>query len=68
MSAADTPDGILAPLTHRELAAVDGVLKDMSEGAATPDPTISITVAPGVDTHAHRVDTPPAVFAAGGPM
>lgn len=67
MSAADTPDGILAPLTHRELAAVDGVLKDMSENAHS-QPHIAITGAPGDDTHVHDVGTPPAMFAAGGKM
>ena len=67
MSSADTPDVVLPPLTHRELAAVDGVLKDMSENARS-EPSISITAAPGIDTPAHDVGTPPVMFAAGGTM
>ena len=68
MSSSDTPDAVLPPLTHRELAAVDGVLQDMSENASRSEPRISVTPAQGIDTHARDVGTPPAVFVAGGTM
>ena len=62
MSTSHTPDKSLPPLSDRELAAVDGVLKDMTEGDdGQPGPAIPITVA-------RDVGTPPAVFGAGGPM
>lgn len=66
MSATDTPDKNVAQLTDRELAAVDGVLKDMSENAN--EPNITITVARDVDAPVPDVGSPPAVFGAGGPM
>ncbi len=66
MSAADTPDKGLARLTDRELAAVDGVLKDMSENAT--EANITITVSRDVDAPIRDVGSPPAVFGAGGPM
>lgn len=61
MSAADTPHGKSSPsLTRRELAAVDGVLQDVeAANKSSPDITITTTA---------DVDTPPAVFGAGGPM
>lgn len=60
MSTSDTPEKSLAPLSDRELAAVDGVLKDMSEDD-NGQPAVQITVA-------RDVGTPPAMFGAGGPM
>ena len=59
MSAADTPRSQTPPLTSRELAAVDGVLKDVKANKSTPDVTV---------TAAADVGTPPAAFGAGGPM
>ncbi|KAI0807025.1 bifunctional 6-phosphofructo-2-kinase/fructose-2,6-bisphosphate 2-phosphatase [Fomes fomentarius] len=66
MSATDTPDKGLARLTDRELAAVDGVLKDMSENAT--EANITITVSRDVDAPIRDVGSPPAVFGAGGPI
>ncbi|KAI1790706.1 bifunctional 6-phosphofructo-2-kinase/fructose-2,6-bisphosphate 2-phosphatase [Ganoderma leucocontextum] len=60
MSNSDTPQNSLPPLSDRELAAVDGVLKDMS-GDDDGQPVVPITVA-------RDVGTPPAMFGAGGPM
>lgn len=60
MSTSDTPKTSLPPLSDRELAAVDGVLKDMSEDD-NGQPAVQITVA-------RDVGTPPAMFGAGGPM
>ena len=60
MSTSDTPEKALSPLSDRELAAVDGVLKDMSEDD-DGQPAVPITVA-------RDVGTPPAMFGAGGPM
>ncbi|EJF62512.1 bifunctional 6-phosphofructo-2-kinase/fructose-2,6-bisphosphate 2-phosphatase [Dichomitus squalens LYAD-421 SS1] len=59
MSSADTPAKGVPPLSDQELALVDGVLKDMTEGES--EPTISVTATPDVGT-------PPAMFGAGGPM
>ena len=59
MSSTDTPDKGVPPLSDQELALVDGVLKDMTEGES--EPVISVTAAPDVGT-------PPAMFGAGGPM
>ncbi|RPD65794.1 bifunctional 6-phosphofructo-2-kinase/fructose-2,6-bisphosphate 2-phosphatase [Lentinus tigrinus ALCF2SS1-7] len=68
MSATDTPDKkVLAPFTDRELAAVDGVLKDMS--ADENEANISITVSRDLDVPVPVGSPgPPAVFGAGGPM
>ncbi|KAI8998941.1 hypothetical protein BD414DRAFT_138619 [Trametes punicea] len=62
MSAANTPQDRSPPLTSRELAAVDGVLKDVKAIKSSPD--ITVTTAPP-DT---ETETPPAAFGAGGPM
>ena len=66
MSAADTPSKAPAQLTDRELAAVDGVLKDMSENENGGN--VSITVTRDVDMPVPDIGSPPAVFGAGGPM
>ena len=68
MSAADTPDKrALIPLTDRELAAVDCVLKDMS--ADENEANISITVSRDLDVPVPVGSPgPPAAFGAGGPM
>lgn len=69
MSAADTPDKKPAQLTDRELAMVDGVLKDMSENATEPGANIPITVTRDVDGPTpETVGSPPAMFGAGGTM
>ncbi len=68
MSATDTPDKkVLAPFTSRELAAVDGVLKDMS--ADEKEANVSITVSRDLDVPVPVGSPgPPATFGAGGPM
>ncbi|KAI0747780.1 bifunctional 6-phosphofructo-2-kinase/fructose-2,6-bisphosphate 2-phosphatase [Daedaleopsis nitida] len=68
MSAADTPDKMaLSSLTDRELAAVDGVLKDMSENPE--ESNLTITVSRDVDVPSRDLlSPPPALFGAGGPM
>ncbi|KAH9946407.1 bifunctional 6-phosphofructo-2-kinase/fructose-2,6-bisphosphate 2-phosphatase [Epithele typhae] len=65
MSSTDTPNTFRPSITSRELAAVDGVLQDMSQTENAP---ISVNAVPGIDISLPEIGSPPAVFKAGGTM